>query len=265
MPALPPELLDVVIDHLHSHKPTLSACSLVCSQFLPATRYHLFGRFSVNHSSSVTFIQLLRSPYVTFLPYVRSLVIPGGPWVNGALPLFRGFLNLDRLELVAFNWSDLEEPALSALKSFPSLTYLHISVCDFNFDQVVDLICSRPTRSLKTVRVFYSIWGPPSVPLIELPPPPPLQHIGLKTDKINDAIEWLLLHENVCADIRALEIEVSPSTDVIKVSKLLKHIGLSLVYLCLWNVVNKGEPVHMFAPLKLIVIMLFSRRFSPKR
>jgi hypothetical protein len=39
---LPPELTDVVIDHLHDDRNTLLRCSVVCSTWLQPSRYHLF-------------------------------------------------------------------------------------------------------------------------------------------------------------------------------------------------------------------------------
>ncbi|KAH9926585.1 uncharacterized protein BXZ73DRAFT_49211, partial [Epithele typhae] len=39
---LPGELTDMVIEHLHNDVNSLKLCSLVCQQWLPACRHHLF-------------------------------------------------------------------------------------------------------------------------------------------------------------------------------------------------------------------------------
>jgi len=45
---LPPELVDIVIGHLHGDIEALSACSLVCMTWFPSARYHLFYSFTIS-------------------------------------------------------------------------------------------------------------------------------------------------------------------------------------------------------------------------
>ena len=49
---LPRELLDIIIDHLHSDKISLKACSLVCHAWLDSSRYHLFREIRLVPSRS---------------------------------------------------------------------------------------------------------------------------------------------------------------------------------------------------------------------
>ncbi|KAK7690551.1 hypothetical protein QCA50_005649 [Cerrena zonata] len=44
---LPPETVDRIIDHLFDDKPSLAACSLVCKQWEPAARFHLFHTITI--------------------------------------------------------------------------------------------------------------------------------------------------------------------------------------------------------------------------
>ncbi|KAJ7343721.1 hypothetical protein DFH08DRAFT_701948, partial [Mycena albidolilacea] len=44
---LPPELTDRIIDFLWDHQLDLRACSLVCSQWLPASRFHIFESITI--------------------------------------------------------------------------------------------------------------------------------------------------------------------------------------------------------------------------
>ncbi|KAK7690611.1 hypothetical protein QCA50_005710 [Cerrena zonata] len=48
------ELVDRVIDHLWDDKPSLGACTLVCSSWLPEARYHLFREIILRFSNSCT-------------------------------------------------------------------------------------------------------------------------------------------------------------------------------------------------------------------
>ncbi|KZW00589.1 hypothetical protein EXIGLDRAFT_604304, partial [Exidia glandulosa HHB12029] len=47
MATLPPELCDRVIDFAHDDYRTLRACSLVCADWLPGSRHHLFSSLAV--------------------------------------------------------------------------------------------------------------------------------------------------------------------------------------------------------------------------
>lgn len=51
--ALPQELTDDIIDHLHSDRSSLLNCSLVCKTWTPAARYHLFECTSLSLEHSV--------------------------------------------------------------------------------------------------------------------------------------------------------------------------------------------------------------------
>ena len=45
---LPPELIDRIIDYLHSDPRSLAACSLVCKLWEPTSRFHLFRRIDLS-------------------------------------------------------------------------------------------------------------------------------------------------------------------------------------------------------------------------
>ncbi|KAJ6517210.1 hypothetical protein C8R47DRAFT_249819 [Mycena vitilis] len=57
---MPPELADRIIDFLWDNQSDLHACSLVCRQWLPSSRHHLFGWVKVR--PTVEFLTLLQSP-----------------------------------------------------------------------------------------------------------------------------------------------------------------------------------------------------------
>ncbi|KAJ3554128.1 hypothetical protein NM688_g3264 [Phlebia brevispora] len=62
---LPPELIDMVIDHLYNDKVTLAQCTLVARSWLSAARMHLFRDITVFHERTPEafgkFVSLLRS------------------------------------------------------------------------------------------------------------------------------------------------------------------------------------------------------------
>ena len=75
-PRVPPELSDRIIDFLHNDYVTLSAVSLVCRSFLPATRFHRFAHLALVGSRIEGFNKLLDiSPALG--SFVSELVLEG--------------------------------------------------------------------------------------------------------------------------------------------------------------------------------------------
>lgn len=80
---LSPELLDRILDFLHSSVPSLTSSSLVCRNWLPTTRYHLFSTpvlYQVSFGRSPrdntgAFIELLGSPQCTFRRTIQGCVL----------------------------------------------------------------------------------------------------------------------------------------------------------------------------------------------
>ncbi|KAI0077384.1 hypothetical protein K474DRAFT_1661825 [Panus rudis PR-1116 ss-1] len=60
-PRLPPELIDHIIDYLHSYQKALSTCSLVCKSWLPTVRYHRFSRLTLWYRELNQLLLLIQS------------------------------------------------------------------------------------------------------------------------------------------------------------------------------------------------------------
>ncbi|KAJ6456115.1 hypothetical protein C8R45DRAFT_1034950 [Mycena sanguinolenta] len=69
----PPELYDLVIDHMHDQKLALGTCGLVNKAWLISSRYHLFGSVTLRDASWKEFVQLLASPLATFAPSITAM------------------------------------------------------------------------------------------------------------------------------------------------------------------------------------------------
>jgi hypothetical protein len=250
MPVFPSELFDIIIDHLHSDKRTLGACSLVCARFLPTSRYHIFHRLELSFEDHDTFIRLIHSGYVTFPPYVRELLMTEGQlytkverkWMNEALSVMPAFVNLKSLEICCFSWRNPTGASFSIPKLFPSLVDICLAHCKFDsFNQMADIICLRSIPSLHSLSIFDSEWGPPSTPFSDLPSPPSLKCLRLATERQKDILEWLLLHEHACIYTRTLEIDTWHPKDMTRICNLLEAIGPSLQDLTLRVSCNNGE------------------------
>jgi hypothetical protein len=70
---IPSEITDTVIDYLHSDTKALAACTRVCKEWLPASRYHLFSTISVHKYNFTRFFDTLDTPDCIWRPYVRHL------------------------------------------------------------------------------------------------------------------------------------------------------------------------------------------------
>ncbi|KAF8201293.1 hypothetical protein K438DRAFT_1717034 [Mycena galopus ATCC 62051] len=84
----PQELIDHVIDQLAVDADSLKSCSLVCRAWVPRCRSHLFKSCSL-HTKDIdrhgvhnilSFRDLLRSSYCTFVPHVRCLRTTQRAW-----------------------------------------------------------------------------------------------------------------------------------------------------------------------------------------
>ncbi|KAK7680384.1 hypothetical protein QCA50_016624 [Cerrena zonata] len=84
IPRLPLELVEVIIDFLHSQKDVLATCSVVSRHWLPAARYYLSGEIDVVDYMGVspkpvlkaqTFIRFMLPPQNPFLTYIHGATI----------------------------------------------------------------------------------------------------------------------------------------------------------------------------------------------
>ncbi|KAK0448481.1 uncharacterized protein EV420DRAFT_1767296 [Desarmillaria tabescens] len=67
---VPPELTDLIIDHLAHDPRTLASCTLVCKTFFPRSHTHLFSRITIGHPSRANSAR----QFLPLLPYVGDLV-----------------------------------------------------------------------------------------------------------------------------------------------------------------------------------------------
>lgn len=188
-PKLPMELTDAILDQLHDDIPTLLTCSVICSSWLQATRYHLFYSLRINNTKSGrTFSDFLAfiksSPDICV--YIHSLGLQGdgadaaqciGPFLLSQilqrLPCLRN-LELDNViweraysfgengEPILASWPRLDKSSTSlVLRRFRS-DRVHGRTCLVN-DIFEALSTFSSLRSLKLERIKYSrIMEPPS-------------------------------------------------------------------------------------------------------
>lgn len=164
-PHVPPEIVDMIIDHLHAERKSLMACSLVDSLWLHAARFHLLSGVAIvidaqqlnreSGRSKEPLYHLIDAPYSTIAPYIRHLRLEGTcdrligqrcSAFDQAISRLHAFKGIKTLELEDIAW-DLISPAsrASILNSFPQLSTLAISRMYFHsIDDLLSIIGSFP-------------------------------------------------------------------------------------------------------------------------
>jgi len=144
---LPPEILDLIIDHLHDEPTALKACCLVSKSWVPRTRRHLFAlvEFRALEFPVEWWKKNFPDPSNSPAHHTRTLCIHDLPTLTAedteASGWIRSFRNVVQLRLERITWEGPRSPLIPFYGLSPtirSLTLAHTSFEDF------DLICSFP-------------------------------------------------------------------------------------------------------------------------
>ncbi|KAJ7036712.1 hypothetical protein C8F04DRAFT_1257595 [Mycena alexandri] len=148
---VPIELVENIIDASCSNSPTLAACSLVCKQWLPRSRHHLFSSLDLSadwtpEPNSVTeFFKVIDTPHSTLIPYVTGVVLSKRSWgmtsVHKILTtLARSGIHPASLHINCPTYEPVLFPVFSASLVHLAL-HLHI---DMPMAILVDHVCAFP-------------------------------------------------------------------------------------------------------------------------
>ena len=142
--SLPPEILDLIVDHLHNELAALKACCVVSKSWVPRARKHLFARvkFDDSESHTETWKKVFPDPFNSPAHHTRSLSVQGIPVriaaadadVDGWTRAFRNVVDL-RLSYMD-QTSFLPFYGLSPVVRSLHLTYAPL--------EAFDIICSFP-------------------------------------------------------------------------------------------------------------------------
>ena len=174
--SLPPEILDLIVDHLHNEPTTLGACCLVSKLWIPRTRKHLFHRveFCSSGSTLESWTRTFPDPSNSPAHYTRSLhlshfeVIVAA--ISDALPWIHSFNLIVELGLASVGAHNHHTSFTRLHGLSPTLKYLHISYSLAPLPEYLNLICSFPL--LEDLSLHYLVtegntegWGaPPTSP-----------------------------------------------------------------------------------------------------
>ena len=221
-PYLAAEITDCIIGFVWPDKRGLCACSLVCQDWLPASRHHLFSNITTSPTSYDMLVEQLNhsSSMRACLPSVHTfafqaplavkpsddLSIAMANWTKGQRFIldFSGHLpNLRRAEFMATFFHTKMHPRLHlALHNFRKLRELSLAYCHFSsFNSLRRMLVALPGLASLTMRFLaWTSISFPSVPTATRPPAqasPALEHLSLalKAYDIPDPdslIDWLI-------------------------------------------------------------------------
>ena len=157
-PLLPPEILDLVADHLHDEPTTLKACCVLSKAWVSRTRKHLFACVELDAGVSTlkSWMKAFPDPSNSPARYVRDLSI-GAHQFPPALSMdfhagIRSFRHVTTLKLYTI-WCDDSRISLAQLHGFsPVLKSLLLLYESAPPSEVFNLVCSFP--SLEDLSLF---------------------------------------------------------------------------------------------------------------
>jgi hypothetical protein len=145
--SLPPEILDLIVDHLHDEPKTLKTCCVVSKSWVGRTRTHLFAtvEFYVPRSDIQLWKKAFPNPSDSPAHHTRGLSIRGLPVTTTTYAdvgrWIRTFRNLVYLHLEAIGEEDHQIPLNLFRGLSPTLRSLSLVPAS---SEVLDLICSFP-------------------------------------------------------------------------------------------------------------------------
>lgn len=140
--SLPPEILDLIVDHLHDQPDTLRACCIVSKSWVPRTRTHLFAHVEFTRESPVgSWAEAFPDPFDSPAHHTRALTIQdhqsttttgadAGRWI-------RTFHNVLHLHVN-------QHPLAPFHGLSPTVKSLHLKFGRARLSEIFDLMCSFP-------------------------------------------------------------------------------------------------------------------------
>ncbi|KAF9791202.1 hypothetical protein BJ322DRAFT_1104864 [Thelephora terrestris] len=161
---LPPEILDLIVDHLHDEPDTLEACCLVSKSWVPRARRHLFADVEFSSPTSVqSWMRAFLHPSNSPAHQTRSLSIYGFLAIASAeSTVVRAWVHSFRhIETLVVNLSWNDGDSLSQLHGLsPILKSLKVDESVISPPELIDLICSFPLLEDVWLRCIATVtWG----------------------------------------------------------------------------------------------------------
>ncbi|KAF8964422.1 hypothetical protein BDZ97DRAFT_1919105 [Flammula alnicola] len=237
-PAFPKELCDVIIDYLHDDKEVLTKCSLVCTDWLPSTRFHLFSYVQLVSIDIDVALDVICAPQSTIPSHIRRLEIDNNfdsstEFVNKVLAGLPPLGVLEHLTLVQVEWSSLSPDARAHLQSLSKIIKtLGLYNIDFGtFNQLLEFITSIPL--LETLSLSSITCNPSNESVISVLPPP-LKTLKIEIDEHEFSfLEWIFFDSQPVPSLHTLSLSgiTLDRDDAKRISACICALGPALEHL----------------------------------
>ena len=250
---IPPEMTDYIIDHLHEDTSALSACSLVCRDWLPAARFHLFSSVSLHPWKEDVFLRLLaasteaaaRGSLGSFASFVRHLYVREGrgayewekKWLSASLPvLCKALSALDSLEIAQVTWEFLSASARRALFAHfaPRVRALKLNQFEFRTSGDMAEFLSR-FENLEELRLDGVRWERETMVqelgmIMPMNAPKRLKVFGMNYCRKGPVLDWMMggTSSSRVTEAHSVRLGMLTARDTPAVASYLKALGGSL-------------------------------------
>ena len=173
--SIPPEIIDLIVDHLHDRPTALRVCCLVSKSWVPRSRAHLFVHIKLTDGSVQSWLKAFPDPLNSTAPYTRTLMIRGRWPFSDASSVVAGrirafpFHNLVQLSIHSESYgSGGDRVSLVPFHGLsPTIRSLRLALSPAQPSEVLGLICSFPILEDLELFVFgywngVDGWTPPS-------------------------------------------------------------------------------------------------------
>ena len=228
-PTFPIELIEAIIDHFHSDKTSLKACSLVCKAWTSRARFHLFACLKLRRRDVETFINSSSRINIAHVVRHLRLRVSGGFWVTDSdpwdeiIPRLVDFHNVRHLGLFDLTLgSSKSSICLALVGQFAHIVDLRLTRVEWpSFASIALVICAFP--SLETLGLERVRWSKPNLPVQSLSPPRNFHALELTGCQNGVVLRWLLSLHAIPA-LHTLYLYDGDIEDTEVIIKLLKTL-----------------------------------------
>ena len=165
----PPEILDLIADHLHNEPAALKTCCAVSKSWIPRTRKHLFAsiEFSSQGPTIESWMKTFPDPLNSPADYTWTLKILDICHATAASHWLRAFRHVVRLHIVTLATDEDQISLVPFHGIWPALKSLRLGFDSIPPSEIFNFMCSSPL--LEDLMLFHighentsDIWITPS-------------------------------------------------------------------------------------------------------
>lgn len=158
MSAVPCEIFDRIIDHLHDDGLSLRNCALVCQGWLPCARFHIFRMVLLDANRHRRLNTLLESA-----PHVRHYIreVEFYEYDDTSASICSHLPNLTHIGIVWISVKDILT-VLNAVSDIPFLKHLNLHAVDFPTESLSSATTTPLPKSIQVLEIYQVYFDVPA-------------------------------------------------------------------------------------------------------